>query len=346
MQRGGCACDNWEGKGMRSLFMGSVVERSGKSMITLGIALNCGGRVGYFKPFVEKLINGRESLVDQDAYLMKRALKLKPKEEELCPFVYDVLRPVPMSSIVEAYDRLSKDCELMLVEGTRDIVTGCLHGVSGMAIASAVGAEVVLISTPQPSALDKIAMLVRMMQAQNIPFKGVILNMCDDPAIKLMLEDKGVKVLGVVPEVPELKRFTAREVREAVNAELVVENGLDNVVQEVMIGAMTPETALTYMRRVPRKALITGGDRADIQLAALSTDTSCLVLTGGLYPAKQVVAKAYEEGVPILLTRYNTLEAAEMVDHLIARIDPGDKEKVERIRKMIGASVDMAALLK
>ncbi|HVO78079.1 MAG TPA: AAA family ATPase [Methanomassiliicoccales archaeon] len=329
---------------MKSLFMGSVVERSGKSMITLGIALNCTKRVGYFKPFVEKLITGREALVDQDAYLMKKALKLKSKEEDLCPFMYDLMRPVSMQAIVDAYHKVSHDSDLMLVEGTRDIVTGCLHGISGMAVSKAVGAEVILVTSGNASALDKTSMLAGMMRAQSVPFKGVIVNMCSEPSIKAVLEDKGIPVLGIVPEVRELRRFTARDIADVVNAEIVVEDGLTNVVNEVLIGAMTPEYALTMMRRVPRKALITGGDRADLQLAALSTDTSCLVLTGGLPPVKQVIAKAYEEGVPILVTRYNTLETAEIIDHLIARIDPDDATKVGRIKELIRANVDLTAL--
>ncbi|HVO77837.1 MAG TPA: AAA family ATPase [Methanomassiliicoccales archaeon] len=329
---------------MKSLFMGSVVERSGKSMVTLGVALNCPKHIGYFKPFVENLITGREALVDQDAYLMKKALKLKAKEEDLCPFMYDLTRPVSMERIVEAYHRVSHDSEMMIVEGTRDIVTGCLHGVSGMAIAKAVGAEVVLVTTGTSSALDKTSMLSGMMKAQGIPFKGAVINMCSEPDIRAALEEKGIPVLGMLPEVRELKRFTARDIADVVNAEIVVEDGLSNIVNEVLVGAMTPETALTTMRRVQRKALITGGDRADLQLAALTTDTSCLVLTGGLPPVKQVVAKAYEEGVPILVTRYNTLETAEMIDHLIARIDPSDTAKVNKIKELVGLNVDLKAL--
>jgi BioD-like phosphotransacetylase family protein len=135
------------------------------------------------------------------------------------------------------------------------------------------------------------------------------------------------------------------EVAEALGAEVLnPDRGMDATVERVMIGAMTPETAMMYMRRVSRKAIITGGDRADIQLAALSTDTSCLVLTGGLYPPKPVIAKAYEVGVPILVTRHNTMEAAEMIEHLIARIDPDDTGKIDRIAQVVKQHVDLDAV--
>ena len=60
------------------------------------------------------------------------------------------------------------------------------------------------------------------------------------------------------------------------------------LIENFSIGAMNVEQALTYFRRIPRKAVITGGDRADIQLAALETDTVALVLTGNLFPAPVV----------------------------------------------------------
>jgi BioD-like phosphotransacetylase family protein len=330
---------------MKTLFLGSVVERSGKSMVTLGLAKNCPVKVGYFKPFKEVVmpLNGR--VVDQDAYLMRKALHLPFDEEQLCPMTYDVHRPVPMEDILRNFTAVQGGAEAMLVEGTRDITTGCMGSVSGMAIAQAMGAPVVLVSSAQPSALDKICMLRRLMDQYPVDFRGVILNQAEDLKMGKLLEKRGIRVLGSIPPVKDLRTFRVNEVAEALGAEVLNrDQGMDAIVERVMIGAMTPETAMMYMRRVSRKAIITGGDRADIQLAALSTDTSCLVLTGGLYPPKPVIAKAYEVGVPVLVTRHNTMEAAEMVDHLIARIDPDDPGKIDRIAQVVKRYVDLDAV--
>jgi BioD-like phosphotransacetylase family protein len=330
---------------MKTLFLGSVVERSGKSMVTLGLAKNCPRKVGYFKPFKEVVMSLDGRVVDQDAVLMRKALGLPYTEEELCPLTYDIIQPVDMGSIVAGFDRVKGTSEMMLVEGTRDVTTGCMGSVSGMAIAQALDADVVLVSSAQLPALDKICMLRRLMDQYPLHFRGVILNKAEDLRMGKLLEKRGIRVLGSIPPIKELRTFRVSEIAEVVGAEVLVgETGMDAVVERVMIGAMTPDTAMTYMRRVARKALITGGDRADIQLAALSTDTSCLVLTGGLYPTKPVIAKAYEVGVPILVTRHNTLETAEMVDHLIARIDPQDGEKVRLISDAVKKYVDTAAL--
>jgi len=326
---------------MRTLFLGAVTERSGKSMVSLGLALNHPGKVGYFKPFGEALRSDHERLVDHDAYLMKRALSLDGDEERLAPFTYDIYKPVRIEEIVRAFKLARGDHQDMLVEGTRDVLTGFLHDVSGMAIAEALGAEVVLVSAKQPGSMDKLVMLVQLLSAYKVKFKGVILNQSFKPEARVLLEQRGIRVLGNIPMAPDLKHFTVKEVVYALNADIVVEEGFENRVEDVMIGAMNPEAAIKFMRRASRKALITGGDRSDIQMAALTTDTSCLVLTGGMYPDRQVIAKAYEVRVPILLTSMDTLRAAEAIDHLIARIDPEDSQKIERVRKLVAESVDM-----
>jgi BioD-like phosphotransacetylase family protein len=330
---------------MKTLFLGSVVERSGKSMVTLGLAKNSPYKVGYFKPFKEVMMNLEGRVIDQDAYLMKRVLHLPYDEEELCPLTYDIYQPVGMDEIMRRFERVKEGAEVMLVEGTRDITTGCMGSVSGMSIAHAVDANVILVSSAQLPALDKICMLRKLMDQYPVHFRGVILNQAEDLKMSRLVERRGIRVLGSIPPMGELRTFRVKEVAEALGAEVLnPEKGMDEHVEKVMIGAMTPETALMHMRRLSRKAIITGGDRADIQMAALSTDTSCLVLTGGLYPPKPVLAKAYEVGVPILVTRHNTMEAAEMVDRLIARIDPSDEDKIHRIAETVKRYVDLDAI--
>jgi uncharacterized protein len=329
---------------MKSLFLGSAMEKSGKTMVALGMALNHPGKVGYFKPFMGNLIAYRDSIADQDANLMKEVLKLKDREDALAPFSYNIFDPTPMSEIVAAYQRVTNCYDAMLVEGTRDIVAGSLHKVSGIRIAEAIAADVVLVSTAQPIALDKIAMLRRWMENFKVNFRGVILNRNDNPQIQTLLEVKGIKVFGSIPEIPELRQFRVREVAIALNAEVIVDEGMENRVEDIMVGAMYEEAAMKVMRRVPRKALITGGDRADLQLAALTTDTSCLVLTGGMYPSKTVISRAYDAKVPILVTSRDTLETAEMIDHLIVQIDPNDGVKIAKVKQAVKEHVDLEAI--
>ncbi|OPY33285.1 MAG: phosphate acetyltransferase [Methanomassiliicoccales archaeon PtaU1.Bin124] len=330
---------------MRTLFLGSAAERSGKSMIALGLALNHKGKIGYYKPFKEKLIGEEDSVVDQDAFLMRRALDLPFTEDELCPFFYDILKPVTMEDVKGGFEKVRCKCETMLVEGTRDITTGYVNDLSGMAIAQSLQAEIVLISTARPEDMERVAMLAKLIEGYSTRLRGVILNQAPDESMAKLLRSKGINVIGNIPPLEKLKRFNVEEIKDALDAEVVVaEDQLGREVRRVMVGAMMPETALSIMRRYADKAIITGGDRVDIQMAALSTDTSCLVLTGGLYPDGQVISRAYEARVPILVTRHDTLEATERIEHLNARIDPEDKNEMALIKRTVKEHVDLDAV--
>lgn len=332
---------------MKTLFLGSVVERSGKSMIALGLALNYPGKIGYYKPFKERLMCEESCVVDQDAHLMRNALRLPFFEEDLCPYYYDIMKPITMDRVIEGFERVKCDCDAMLVEGTRDVTTGYVNDLSGMAIAQALHADIILISTARPEDMEKVAMLAQLLKSYRTRLRGVILNQAPDESMANLLRSKGIEVLGSIPPMEQLRRFTVAEVRDALQAEVVVcEDRLSREVKRVMVGAMMPETALTIMRRYADKAIITGGDRVDIQMAALSTDTSCLVLTGGLYPASQVVSRAYETNVPILVTRHDTLEATERIEHLTARIDPTDEARMNLIKRTVKEHVDLVSLYK
>jgi len=115
-------------------------------------------------------------------------------------------------------------------------------------------------------------------------------------------------------------------------------------VEHMLVGAMSAEAALTYFRRKPNKAVITGGDRADIQLAALETSTRCLILTGNLYPSPVVLNRADELGVPVLLADTDTLSAIEIVEGYLGRSRVQQPQKVDRFVALLNENLNYSAL--
>jgi BioD-like phosphotransacetylase family protein len=330
---------------MRTLFLSSVLEYSGKSTVALGLAKNYDGKLSYYKPFREEVLCIDHRVVDRDAHMMKKALGLQASEEVLSPLKYDIFNPVSMESIVDGFEKAKGDADCMLVEGPQLFSTGARHRMDGMSIAKELGAEVVLVSPGTPEALDKICIYKRLMEASGQKLLGVVLNMCDDPGVERLVKNGGVAVLGSIPIVEELDYPHVKEIVEGLNAEVLAgEEGLNRNVEKIMVGGMTAESAMKEMRRLNRKAMITGGDRSDMLMAALSTDTSCLILTGGLYPDKPVLAKAEELKVPVLLVGHGTQVTADMVDGLIARIDPSDTTKVELVADLVRRHVDLGKI--
>ncbi len=137
------------------------------------------------------------------------------------------------------------------------------------------------------------------------------------------------------------------ELAEGLHAEILC--GADKtgeLVENMLVGAMSAEAALTYFRRRTNKAVITGGDRVDIQLAALETSTRCLILTGNLYPSPVVLNRADELGVPMLLADMDTLAAIEVVESYMGRSRVQQTEKVERFTALLKDNFNFKLLYK
>ena len=53
----------------------------------------------------------------------------------------------------------------------------------------------------------------------------------------------------------------------------------EELVENLMLGALSVDSGLDYFRRKTNKAVIARGDRPDLQMAALETSTKCLILS-------------------------------------------------------------------
>jgi BioD-like phosphotransacetylase family protein len=108
---------------------------------------------------------------------------------------------------------------------------------------------------------------------------------------------------------------------------------------------MSAEKALPRIRRMSgTKAVITGGDRADIQLVALETATKCLILTGHLRPVPEVLRRAQEIGVPVLLVRGNTMDTVEAIEAVFGKTRLGQSAKLEQFEALLEQHFDFERL--
>ena len=118
----------------------------------------------------------------------------------------------------------------------------------------------------------------------------------------------------------------------------------DELVEDFSVGAMNVESALRHFQHVHNKAVVTGGDRADIQLAALETSTRCLILTGGLHPDARILARAQEASVPIILTQEDTLTTIERIERMSGKMRVREPQKIQRAMELGQEHVDFKRL--
>jgi len=326
----------------KPIFLCSLKERVGKSLISIGIMqklINEGKKVAYFKPIGNpKAAFSNKADIDV-GFIMSTILHTSIPYDNICPvsiphnYYIDLIEAAKkeeyLNKIKSAYEEISKGMDYVIIEGSPSIRKFVRVGVDDLSIAHALGIkELVYIETESSDqCIDHIFFTKNYFDFRQINFKGVLFNKINFdyiPRIKELEENNikryGIPIIGIIEKSLEFLSARVYEVQEAIGAEFINAaswEGLSNLVETYLIGAMNPQAALKYFRQVRRAAVITGGDRTDVALAALSTDVSCLILTGGFtQPDTTVITVANEKNIPILLSpsdTYTTIRNMENV---------------------------------
>ncbi len=325
---------------MKNLYITGVAG-CGKTAIATGIALKLkkeGYKVTYFKPVGNRSkFNGS---LDNDALFMREVLNIDADIRKIAPFTAGTSylsglknRELAIEGIQEAYRIVAKDADLVVIDGAAFHHVGAAYNLDAINLASLFNAPVVnVIKLENDFSVDQAIFLNNYYVAKGLKVIGHIFNNVPrqlfsktEGIFKPLLEQMGCTTLGIIPIRSEIASPTVSEYYEALGGELLTgEDRLDLLVEEVIVGAMTMDSALKYMRRSANKAVVIGGDRADIALAALETSTSALILTGGLYPDVKVISSAAEKGVPVILVHRDTYTTIEKISEVSRRIRPGD----------------------
>ncbi|MHA2042336.1 MAG: DRTGG domain-containing protein, partial [Candidatus Thorarchaeota archaeon] len=147
---------------------------------------------------------------------------------------------------------------------------------------------------------------------------------------------------GVIYQRRELFSPTVRDILRALEGQMITgDDKLDLLIDRFLVGSMAPENALKWFRRAKDKAVITSGDRSDICLAALETDTNLLILTGGMGPDIRTLSRAKELGIPIMMTAHDTYTTGQLVDRLVGMVSPENKEKIAIVQQIVGDAIDL-----
>ncbi len=348
---------------MISILVVSSERYSGKSSLVVGLSLELvdrGYSVGYMKPVGSYPMKVDHEKVDEDAYFVAQAIGIKDAFCDVSPYflTWDTLnrymRKKPTDArkrVTNCFETLSKGRDIMLVEGGENFVHGKVLGLSAIETGQLLDARILLLDTYN----DELS-VDRVLSARDYfgeRFLGAVFNWVPERRLPFtrnllvrFLDSEGIRTFGSIPTDRVLRSITVRDLADGLNGEIIcAADRSDELVESMMVGAMGQEQALRLFRKQANKVVITGGDRSDIQLAALETPTKSLILTGGQRPAPLVLGQAEELGVPIILVNYDTATTVEMVDAAIGHQKVHNPKKIERIRKFIQDDIDLDLLL-
>lgn len=349
---------------MKPLYISAVVSFSGKTALTLGLGLKlqaAGHKVGYYKPISAQPFLAGGKVVDEDAAFVREALKLESPAHELSSVVMD---DALLSAILEgrntrdfekevreSYAKLSAGKDVLLVEGGASMREGYVAGLSTARLTEMLSLPTLGVIRYRDAGKlvdDALAIHARM----GSHTLGVVVNAVPVDAMKTVnyqvapfLEKHGVRVYGVLPHQQSLMSISVGELIGITSARVLNSKVNENaLVENLSVGAMSVESALPRFRRTLHKAVITGGDRADLQAAALETSTVALILTGNLQPSSTIVQRAEELGVAVLMVSGSTIETVEAVDKVFGKTSLSSPAKLERFMTLLDHHLDTKRL--
>jgi uncharacterized protein len=344
---------------MKKIVVSSMRSNAGKTSIMAGIvSLIKDKKFAYAKPLGDRLIYRKKRSWDYDASLMVNLLK---REGELEGHYEKITLGFDHSRLRYMYDQegiekalsdivteIGDKNDVLLIESGKDLASGAYLNLDPVSITKYVdGKLVIVVSGDSDCVLDDIKFIEKYMKIKDVNFGGVIINKINDveefensctPGIKEM----GVDVIGVIPYQAQLTYFTLDFLAEKLLARVLAgENNLSKVVKNIIIG--TPSVAAADKQPLPAKPalreekqlMITGGDRSDTILAALERDTSGIILTNDIVPHQNIISRANERGIPVLLVGMDTFKTAKTIDDMEALLRKEDTEKIRLLSQLI-----------
>lgn len=349
-----------------TLLVTATEESSGKTAVALALALlarDQGYTVGYMKPKGTRLQSVVGKTLDEDPVLARDLLDLDAEMHEFEPVVYS--RTLAEQAVRGHEDSdelhqtvhtccqtLATDRDLMIVEGGGKFTTGGIVHLTDPEVAELLDAEVLLLARYENVwDLDDVLAATERFGDRLV---GVLFNAVADAyfdrvvsEVVPFLQSRNVPALGVIPRTRELAGVTVEDLTRELGAEVLTnEAPTDTFVERFLVGAMGSDSALQYFRRTKDAALITGGDRSDIQTVALEAPgVKCLVLTGGFRPSAAVLGKAEERNVPVLSVSLDTLTAIDRAEEVIRSGRTRDEQTVNRMRELLIEHADLEPLI-
>lgn len=374
---------------MRKIFIAATKQNDGKTTVSLGIIRNLQqkfDKVGFIKPIGQRYLEEEGLKIDEDSILIEKVCGIKSGLKDMSPIAVEkgftekyITHPDKKNiskQIKDAFRRISKNQELVVIEGTGHAGVGSVFDHSNATVAKLLGSKVIIISSGGVGRpIDEIVLNKALFEKEGVKVLGVIVNKVlpnkfdkINRLVRKGLERKGIKVLGVLPYDPLLARPTIEQILEETDFGVLCGGEyLERSVAKVIVGAMEPRDAECYITE--DSLMITPGDREDMIMIALSCFRGSgdklenngldsfsqshkklkvcgIVLTCGIIPQAPIMELLVKANIPVLLAKSDTYNVATCVHDLTVKIRPCDQDKIEVVEKLIRENVDFKKILK
>lgn len=339
---------------MVPLYVTSIERSAGKDLLTMGLINRLkkdGLSVGYFKPVGHFPYQAGDVITDKGAWFIHKLFALDDPVEAICPLVItpELIRenykePVRglQDRIEQTFKVVSAHKDVVVVHGDYNFSEASSFGLSGSTLVTLLNAKTLFVE--RYSCDFCIDFLLELKKVIGHSMIGVVFNKVEpdhlgeiEDYVTFFLERQEMKVFGCVPRDRLLRSVEVRELAYFLGAEVVAcDDRLGSLVESFLVGGMQVDKFITYMIKHPGSAVIVGGDRTDIQLVAIENGSTCLILTGNLYPNETITRRAMANGVPILVSGNDTFTVAKKVEAVVGKLSLQDKRKIDHGIDLVG----------
>ena len=310
----------------------------------VGIAETLGIRVGYIKPFGDRLLYRKKRLWDYDAALLTNLFDLDENPEDISlgldhsklRYMYD--EESTIEKLEEMIERVGSGRDVVFIEGGMGLTYGSSVHLDPVFLARRLDAELMLVAGGDvDTIMDDLTFIHRTVDLDGLRLAGVIINKVRDvPDFRSVHLDEitsmGFKVLG---NVAYLSHVLFAKV-------LAGERNLSRMVRHIFVGAMSGQAALANpLFKKEAKLIITSGDRTDMIQAAIDSDAAAIILTNNIPPPPLVISKAEDRGIPLLLVPQDTHQTARSIDGLEPLLTVDDERRASLLGELVRKHVDL-----
>ena len=335
-------------------------KSAGKTSLIMGFIQTMAQQktIGYMKPFGDRLLYRKKRLWDYDSALIANVFGLKEAPENITiAFEHSKIRYMydeesTKKKVLDMVAKTGQDKDILFIEGGKDLTYGTSVHLDPVSVTRYVDGKLILVmSGSDDVVVDDITFMKPYLQMTGVNLAGVIINKVHDTKefSDLYIEqitNMDIPVLGVIPYETELSYLSVGYLSEFLFAKVLAgENALNNVVKNIFVGALSANVALRNpLFAKEAKLIITGGDRVDMILAALESDTAGIILTNNVLPPSGIISKAANRNIPLLLVSADTFQTANQIYNLEPLPTKEDTEKIEILGKAVAEHVSMDAL--
>ncbi|MDE1921421.1 MAG: AAA family ATPase [Candidatus Omnitrophica bacterium] len=361
-------------KHLKNIFISAIHQNAGKTTVALGLFKNFQERkikTAFMKPVGQETVTFEEKPIDKDTYLIGEVYHCKKHIKDMSPITVGrgytekyILEPEKQQlqeKILKSFQTITRGKDAIIVEGTGHAGVGSVIDCSNADVAALLGARAIIISGGGIGrAIDEIMLNKALFDLCKVPLVGVIINKVRPEKLEKVkaivgkgLSQKGIRLLGVIPEKELLSAPTVAQVKERLDLKVFSgEENLNSRVHDAIVAAMEPYNMIGHLR--DGALVITSGDRVDNMLVAVSSyllqegravKVAGLILTGGLTPDHKIAGLLKDSRIPVLYCDQDTYTIAAAIENMTPKIQKTDRDKILEARRVVKDHVNVDMIL-